>query len=350
MARLGYRLVANRLRTDCRLAPATDAELLARFAAARDEGAFAELVARHAGLVRGTARRALRDPHAAEDVYQATFLVLARKAGSVRWGATVGPWLHATAVRLARKAASRSTPAPAVATDRPAERVDPAAAAAWGEVCRALDEEVAALPEVLRGPLVLCYLQDRTRDEAAAALGCSLAMLKRRLERGRNLLRDRLTRRGVALPAVGAAVLIADLPASASVVANTARAAVEYAASGMVPAGTAALLAASRGGQWVKAMALAAGLAICGLGLGAFSGTPETDSRDDPKAAPTAAEPPKTDAAADPLPPGAVARLGTLRLRPGASVEHLAFSPDGTKLASWVNDLYVNDSLIIWDT
>src|SRR5205823_5793958 len=100
--------------------------------------------------------------------------------------------------------------------------LDPAAAAAWGEVCRALDDELAALPDALRGPLVLCYLQGRTRDEAAAALGCSLAMLKRRLERGRNLLRDRLTRRGVTLPAAGLGVLAADLPAAAAAAGATA--------------------------------------------------------------------------------------------------------------------------------
>src|SRR5262249_55030145 len=172
MARLAFHLCAARTPNHTQQGTVPDAELLARFAATRDEGAFAELVARHAGLVRGTARRALRDPHAAEDVYQATFLVLARKAGAVRWGATVGPWLHATAVRLARKAATRNAASPEVAPDRPAPRVDPAAAAAWGELCRALDEELAGLPEVLRGPLVLCYLQGRTRDEAATSLGC----------------------------------------------------------------------------------------------------------------------------------------------------------------------------------
>ena len=93
--------------------------------------------------------------------------MLASKAGQVRWGATVGPWLHATAVRLARKALRRTSPAPAAPAEVPAPAADPVAALAWAECCRALDEELAALPEVLRGPLVLCYLQGRTRDEAA---------------------------------------------------------------------------------------------------------------------------------------------------------------------------------------
>src|SRR5207248_4076709 len=178
-------------------------------------------------LVRGTARRHLGDAHAADDVSQATFLVLARKAGAVRWGATVGPWLYATAVRLARKAGGRSAVAPGVPPDVAAPQTDPAAAAAWGEVRRAIDDELTALPARLRDPLVLCYLEGRTRDEAAAALGCSLAMLKRRLERGRNLLRDRLTRRGVAPPAAGAGVLFADLVSGAPAAAATARAAAE---------------------------------------------------------------------------------------------------------------------------
>src|SRR4051812_21970541 len=100
MSRLVVRHVATRLLRSVSVTPRpTDAELLARFAATHDEDAFAELVARHGGLVRGTARRCVRDAHAAEDVYQAAFLVLAGKAGVVRWGVTVGPWLHATTVR-----------------------------------------------------------------------------------------------------------------------------------------------------------------------------------------------------------------------------------------------------------
>ncbi|WP_227254868.1 RNA polymerase sigma factor [Frigoriglobus tundricola] len=177
MPHLEPRRVRALLRTESRSAPTSDAELLARFAADRDESAFAELVVRHGRLVLGTARRYLGDAHAAEDVCQAAFLVLARKAGAQRWGPTVGPWLHATAVRLARKAGRWVHPTgPA---EVPARGTDPAAAAAWCETCRALDEELAALREVVRGPLVLCYLQGRTRDEAAAALGCSLTMLKR---------------------------------------------------------------------------------------------------------------------------------------------------------------------------
>src|SRR4051794_28040323 len=89
-------------------APADDRALLAAFAASRDEGAFAELVRRHGPLVRGVCRRVLGDADAADDVFQATFLVLARKAGAVRWWPAVGPWLYAVAYRLACKARTRS--------------------------------------------------------------------------------------------------------------------------------------------------------------------------------------------------------------------------------------------------
>ncbi|AWM38390.1 ECF RNA polymerase sigma factor SigE [Gemmata obscuriglobus] len=317
-------------------APPSDAELLDRFAASRDESAFTDLVARHWGLVYGTARRHLGDAHAAEDVCQAAFLVLARKAGGGRWGATVGPWLHVTAVRLARKArrARRAQAMPPSAGV--AGGTGPDASAVWGEVCRAVDEELAALPEPLRGPLVLCYLEGRTRDETAGALGCSLAMLKRRLERGRNLLRDRLARRGVGLPAGGLGVLAADLATGAA--EATARAVVGYARTGRPPAAVAVLLGSRAG--WAPALGLAAALVACGVGLGMAAAPPEEKSL-----APVSTAPPprpadaRADAFGDPLPAGAMVRLGTTQHRaPGA---HVAVTPDGKTVVTVGNDLVV---------
>src|SRR5262245_29116397 len=347
MSELGLRrVVARLLRPDLNPAGPTDAELLARFATTRDESAFAELVARHSALVRGAARRCLGDLHAAEDVYQATFLVLAQKAGSVRWTATVGPWLHATAVRLAQKALSQRASSGTVPSDVPSTAVDPAAAAAWSEVCRAIDEELAALPESLRGPLVLCYLQGRTRDEAAWTLNCSLAMLKRRLERGRNLLRDRLARRGVTLPAAGVGVLATDLAVEASAVNAMAKAAVAFAARGTVPSGAATLLGTSHVVHAKAIALLAVGLLVCGV---AFAYFPRTAA--EKPATPTApATAEKADEPVEALPPGAVARLGSPRLRPGGSVGRMAFSPDNTKLAAWSHDSYTTSALTIWDT
>ena len=199
-------------------APA-DRHLLARFAGGQDEDAFAALVARHGPMVLGVCRRVLADRHAAEDAFQATFLVLARRAGSVRRPELLGNWLYGVAYRAASRARveaakrrSREQAAPA----RPSP--DPLAEITARELVEVFDRELHRLPDACRAALVACYLGDRTRDEAAAELGWSLATLKRRLERGRALLRARLARRGLApalalFPAVFAPAASAGLPA-----------------------------------------------------------------------------------------------------------------------------------------
>src|SRR5438067_4214077 len=184
----------------------TDAALLARYAAADDAAAFAELVRRHGPVVLGVCRRMLGHVHDADDAFQATFLVLARNARSVRKPAALSAWLYGTAVRVCRKArAKRGTPRPpatrAVAAD------DPFAEVAWKEVRALLDEEVGRLPDALRDPLILCYFHGLTRDEAAERLGWSRRTLLRRLDEARERLRRRLERRGVATLGIAAAVL-----------------------------------------------------------------------------------------------------------------------------------------------
>src|SRR5947207_3395744 len=126
----------------------TDAELLAAFAAGRDEAAFAELVRRHGPLVLGAARRTAGDAHAAEDAFQATFLLLARKAGAAGWGPTVGPWLYRAACRVAAKArarAARRARGP-LAGDVPAPPGGPSAGLAGAAVRGAVGAALAALP------------------------------------------------------------------------------------------------------------------------------------------------------------------------------------------------------------
>src|SRR5262249_25943315 len=158
----------------------------------------------------GTCRRALGNTHDAEDACQATFLVLARKAASVRTAA-LGGWLHRVACSIAanlrrersrRGRRERQAPPP---TPR-----DPAAEVSWREVQAALDEEIQALPARYRDALILCYLAGQTRDDAARQLGVSVGCLHGRLERGRNLLRDRLTRRGLSLAAVLSAAAVGE--------------------------------------------------------------------------------------------------------------------------------------------
>jgi RNA polymerase sigma factor (sigma-70 family) len=181
-------------------APLSDGQLLERFAVHQDEAAFAALVRRYGPLVLGVCRRVLHDTHEAEDTFQATFLVLARKAGAISRRGSVAGWLYQVAYRAALKArtrtANRHRHERRVGRKSPA---DPLAEVSGRELLGLLDSEVRRLPERFREPLVLCYLDGRTRDEAARLLGWPVGTVKSRLARGRDLLRRRLTRRGVTL-------------------------------------------------------------------------------------------------------------------------------------------------------
>jgi RNA polymerase sigma factor (sigma-70 family) len=178
----------------------SDGALLERFAARGEEAAFEALLQRHGPMVLGTVRRVLGDAHDAEDAFQATFLVLVRSARSVGKAGSVGSWLHGVAHRTALKARA------ARAARRKHERrvavmANNGPGAAWGELRQVLDEEVGRLPEPCRGPFVLCYLEGKTYDEAARLLGLPKGTVSTRLTRARELLRARLTRRGLALSA-----------------------------------------------------------------------------------------------------------------------------------------------------
>jgi RNA polymerase sigma factor (sigma-70 family) len=181
-----------------RAAPAADQHLLQRFAAQRDEEAFAELVRRHGPLVFGVCQRVLHNPHDAEDAFQATFLVLVRKAWAIRKQQSLASWLYGVAYRVARKAqaraASRGAHEPRTAA---MNQFDPSAEATWKEIRHLLDEEVQRLPEKYRAPLLLCYFEGKTQDEAAGQLGWAPGIFRGRLDRGRECLRQRLIRRGV---------------------------------------------------------------------------------------------------------------------------------------------------------
>jgi RNA polymerase sigma factor (sigma-70 family) len=192
---------------------ATEGELLDRFIRSQDEAAFEALMARHGPMVLGICRRLLRDPNDVDDAFQATFLVLVRKAGTLRRRDLLGNWLYGVAHRVATRsrclAAKRMTRAPhgqetidrldadengAVAVSDPAPGLD-AEPGPW------LNEEVRRLPEKYRAPVVLCYLEGLTHEEAAARLGWPIGTVKGRLARARDLLRRRLDRRGVTLSA-----------------------------------------------------------------------------------------------------------------------------------------------------
>ena len=176
----------------------SDALLLARFVDQWDQGAFRDLVGRHGPMVLGVCRRILRDPHAAEDAFQATFLLLARKAGSVRKRESVGPWLCGVARRVAfesRGVASRRRVS--VHADPEAPAVDDHDHLERDELHAALHEELGRLPEKYRDPLVLCYVEGLSHEAVSRRLGWPIGTVRVRIARGRDLLKARLIRRGL---------------------------------------------------------------------------------------------------------------------------------------------------------
>jgi RNA polymerase sigma factor (sigma-70 family) len=202
----------NQLQQAIRGAPGNlqDAELLERFIRRRDEAAFEVLLWRHGPMVLGVCRRVLRDMHAAEDAFQATFLLLAQKAASIGNGRSIGSWLYKVAYRVAQRARRRSARWPACTSD-----VDRLLAPAENDACVSqeqhslLDDVIQRLPERYRVPVVLCYVEGRKIREAAAELGCPTATVSTRLRRARVLLRRDLNHRGVTvLPELGAAFAV----------------------------------------------------------------------------------------------------------------------------------------------
>lgn len=217
MARIGE-LLTTLLRRTPDGDPLSDAVLLERFARG-DQAAFELLVWRHGPMVLAACRRVLRDGHTAEDAFQATFLVLARKAGSVR-GAVAG-WLHRVALRVCLRMKRRLPPVSLNSDPVAATSPDPVGAAEQSTI---LDEEVARLPEFLRVPVVVCYLQGHTAEHAAALLGIPRGTVLSRLATARKRLASRLVHRGVG-PAVAvlAALSVPELSADAGrTVAETA--------------------------------------------------------------------------------------------------------------------------------
>ena len=205
----------------------SESELLERFVADRDEAAFEALLARHGQMVLGVCRQLLNDPNDVDDAFQATFLVLVRKASTLRRTDLLGNWLYGVAYRVATRARSLAAKRAArnasgqdavenlTATECRREiGVNQTAAfeeAPW------LHQELSHLPEKYRVLIVLCYFEGLTHDEAASRLGCPLGTVKGRLARARDLLRRRLTVRGMTLSAAALASHLSLAEANAGV-------------------------------------------------------------------------------------------------------------------------------------
>lgn len=258
--------------------PESDSQLLERYCASRDESAFTALVRRHGTMVFGVCRRVLHHEQDAEDAFQAAFLVLARKAEWLISQRSLGGWLHEVAYHLALRArgntARRHRRENEVRSMTPRE--EPSLELCRGELRSLLDEELRQLPAKYREPLILCYLEGKTNEQAAHQLGWPTGSMSRRLTRGRELLRRRLLRRGVTLPAgVLAAALVAEAE-SATVppflVASAVRLVLQTSAA-RIPASVAALVEGR-----MREMALVnlrlplfVALTVVGIGAGALA-------------------------------------------------------------------------------
>jgi RNA polymerase sigma factor (sigma-70 family) len=333
----------------------SDAQLLEQFVRTRDEAAFTGLMCRHGGLVWHVCRQILHQEQDAEDAFQACFLVLALKAASLHREQGLANWLYGVAYRVAmnakRKATRRQAHESRKAAVAPRTLPD---ALALQELQSVLHEEINRLPQKYRVTLVLCGLEGKSKSEAARELGWKEGTVSGRLARARQMLAGRLARRGVLLSAAWAATTVgaesgaAVIPAT--LVQTTAEAARQLAAGQALTRGIVSNPVATLVKEALKtlsttklklALTLILGLVLLGTSVGipakeAFRGEPTPPGGDPPVNANdtksgTQVNQPRVDLHGDPLPEGAVARLGTMRFRQ-FDLEALGLSPDGRVL------------------
>jgi RNA polymerase sigma factor (sigma-70 family) len=343
----------------------SDQALLRRIVESNDEAAFEALLWRHGPMVLAVCRRVLGNDADAEDAFQATFLVLARKSALIRKKSSVGSWLHGIALRVSLRARAASARRRVREQQAPIRNAD-AGQAELRELAAMLDDEVSRLPAKYRDPLVLCYLEGLTRAEAAAQLGWCLRTFMRRIEQGRELLRRRLIRRGFTLSAMlcasalGENLAAAPVPAAllAATVRHTFPAVAGAAATAAVPAHITALADGLARTMAVKSkIALLLVLSAVGAVVAAFG----LSRRDDPASSSFPSNGQKTQAQkVAPLrlqarpqpdqarPPDARAGHGWNGIRIGGPVSSLVFADNGKLLAS--ADDGDRGSIRLWDT
>jgi RNA polymerase sigma factor (sigma-70 family) len=312
----------------------SDGELLACYVARRDEAAFEALVRRHGPMVLGVCRRVIGNAHDAEDAFQATFLVLVRKAASIGKRDAVGNWLFGVAYRAALKARSvarRRQAREKQVEDMPERWIEPEDL--WHDLRPLLDAELLRLPDKYRAAILLCDLEGRSRRDAAQLLGLPEGTLSSRLAAGRKMLAARLARRGLALSgaAVGAVLAqgVATAALPAPLVIATAKAATLTTANAAVAGGfSAKVLSLTEGvlkAMWmtkvklVTAVLLAVGAVGVGTGVAERYASTGGRAADEVAAAPAPApESKNVDEKKEPAP------------KEGISVT----SPDGTRVAT----------------
>ncbi|MHB1560251.1 MAG: sigma-70 family RNA polymerase sigma factor, partial [Isosphaeraceae bacterium] len=351
----------------------SDGELLERFAASRRddprresaESAFEAIVARHGPAVLSVCRQVLGDNHAAEDAFQATFLVLVRRAGSLRLrnSGSLGSWLYGVAYRTALKARKgamrRRTREQRVAIPESRGGTAVVVEVERADLASALHAEVARLPAKYRAPLVLCYFEGRSNDEAAGALNWPVGTVRCRLSRGREMLRKRLIRRGLTLSVatgLAAGESWAASVARAEVPAHLVRATLESALAGSATVSVAATVRAAIGwwllARWrTAAMAAALGLvaiasAVALTWMPAPGGMPASPpARTVAATTPIAPAPPDAGEPAGGLPAHARTRLGTDAFRHGSLINQVLTTRDGKTVVT----ADIKRVVYIWD-
>jgi RNA polymerase sigma factor (sigma-70 family) len=311
-----------------------ESELLRRFCDASDEAAFAALVARHGPMVLGVCRRALGRRAEVEDAFQATFLILARKAASIHDGDRLGPWLYGVARRVAARA--RADKIRRAAAERHAARGEDVVIAEADAIDLrwALDEELDRLPSGFREAVVLCYLGGLTHEEAARRLRCPVGTIKSRIARGIDRLRSRMGRRAIATALM---TLVSD-PVPSTLVAATRSVGPWSPGSASLARG---VLKTKMIWRWLSAAAVAAAIGVTTSVEWSWLG----QAQEAPAAARTRTAPARGTGDGNPAgeSPGEItvtrpARGRVIRLGPLAGSKALAFALDGSFLAAGCED------------
>jgi RNA polymerase sigma factor (sigma-70 family) len=324
----------------------SDAELLERFVHCRDQAAIETLLWRHGPIVLTTCRRMLGHHADSEDCFQATFLVLCRRASTIAKRQCLGSWLYKVAYRVCLRVRAARLRQP-VWSPETAEQVatETESDIERRELRFILDKELNRLPERYRAPLVLHYLEGKTVEQTAQELGWPQGTVSSRLARGKELLRVRLVGRGLTLSAATATAALASATVTAGVPLPLARTTLQSLLTGAASQPVASLAQEFLRAQlhnrlkWAVALLLAVGTAAGGMGAILTRHRPDNpDLAGVSNPAPSVVAGPLRDAHGDPLPAGALRRLGTVRFRHGVGLSAVAYAPDGKTIASASDD------------